>query len=85
VADISTTPLIDVMLVLLVMLISSIPIPLHSVNLHLPVGTPTLPPELHVRPDGHARYYRFAEVMGAVQRAGLVKVGVVGSEKFQER
>jgi len=38
--DINTTPLIDVMLVLLVMLIITIPIQLHSVNLNLPVGNP---------------------------------------------
>ena len=38
--EINTTPLIDVMLVLLVMLIITIPIQLHSVNLEMPVGTP---------------------------------------------
>src|SRR3954462_3817172 len=38
--DVNTTPLIDVMLVLLVMLIITIPIQLHSVNLNLPVGNP---------------------------------------------
>lgn len=38
--EINTTPLIDVMLVLLVMLIITIPIQLHSVNLDMPVGTP---------------------------------------------
>ncbi len=38
--DINTTPLIDVMLVLLVMLIITIPIQLHSVDLNLPAGTP---------------------------------------------
>jgi len=38
--DVNTTPLIDVMLVLLVMLIITIPIQLHAVNLNLPVGTP---------------------------------------------
>jgi biopolymer transport protein ExbD len=41
--DINTTPLIDVMLVLLVMLIITIPIQLHSVNLNMPIGTP--PPQ----------------------------------------
>lgn len=46
--DINTTPLIDVMLVLLVMLIITLPIQLHSVNLNMPVGTP--PPQL-VKPD----------------------------------
>ena len=38
--EINTTPLIDVMLVLLVMLIITIPIQLHSVELEMPVGTP---------------------------------------------
>ena len=38
--EINTTPLIDVMLVLLVMLIITIPIQLHSVELAMPVGTP---------------------------------------------
>jgi biopolymer transport protein ExbD len=38
--DINTTPLIDVMLVLLVMLIITIPIQRHEVNLDLPVGAP---------------------------------------------
>ncbi len=42
--DINTTPLIDVMLVLLVMLIITIPIQLHSVDLNLPQGQP--PPAL---------------------------------------
>lgn len=38
--DVNTTPLIDVMLVLLVMLIITIPIQLHAINLEMPVGTP---------------------------------------------
>src|SRR5688572_5070749 len=38
--DINTTPLIDVMLVLLVMLIITIPIQFHAVALEMPVGTP---------------------------------------------
>lgn len=42
--EINTTPLIDVMLVLLVMLIITIPIQLHSVNLNMPVGNPPPPP-----------------------------------------
>ena len=46
--DINTTPLIDVMLVLLVMLIITIPIQLHAVNLNMPVGNP--PPQL-VKPE----------------------------------
>ena len=38
--EINTTPLIDVMLVLLVMLIITIPIQRHEVNLDMPVGAP---------------------------------------------
>jgi biopolymer transport protein ExbD len=41
--DINTTPLVDVLLVLLVMLIITIPIQLHSVNLEMP-GSNTPPP-----------------------------------------
>ena len=41
--DINTTPLIDVMLVLLIMLIITIPIQLHSVNLNMPQGNPPPP------------------------------------------
>jgi biopolymer transport protein ExbD len=47
--DINTTPLIDVMLVLLIMLIITIPIQTHAVKLNMPVGKPpppTTPPEV---------------------------------------
>jgi biopolymer transport protein ExbD len=46
--DINTTPLIDVMLVLLIMLIITIPIQLHAVNMDMPIGNP--PPPL-VKPE----------------------------------
>ena len=42
--EMNITPLIDVMLVLLVMLIITIPIQLHSVNVEMPTGTP--PPQV---------------------------------------
>jgi biopolymer transport protein ExbD len=45
--EINTTPLIDVMLVLIIMLIITIPVQLHSVNLSLPTGKPPAkPPEI---------------------------------------
>ncbi|MBN3778153.1 biopolymer transporter ExbD [Burkholderia lata] len=56
--DINTTPLIDVMLVLLIMLIITIPIQMHSVRMDLPVGNPpppAKPPEavqIDIAPDG---------------------------------
>ncbi|RZU10719.1 ExbD/TolR family protein [Rivibacter subsaxonicus] len=46
--DINTTPLIDVMLVLLIMLIITIPIQLHAVNLNMPVGNP---PPTEIKPE----------------------------------
>src|SRR5215210_9384531 len=42
--DINTTPLIDVMLVLLIMLIITIPIQTHAVKLDLPVNQPNQTP-----------------------------------------
>ena len=47
--EMNTTPLIDVMLVLLIMLIITIPIQTHAVKLNMPVGNPpppTKPPEI---------------------------------------
>jgi len=47
--DINTTPLIDVMLVLIIMLIITIPIQTHAVKLNMPVGKPpppTTPPQV---------------------------------------
>ena len=47
--DINTTPLIDVMLVLLIMLIITIPIQTHAVKLNMPVAKPpppTTPPQV---------------------------------------
>jgi len=121
--DINTTPLIDVMLVLLIMLIITIPAQLHSVNLDMPVPTPqkvdpvvvkieidadasmrwngqvladrqalqdrlaeaaaTQPqPELHIRSHAKAKYEATAAVLASAQRAGLTKLGIVGSERF---
>jgi biopolymer transport protein ExbD len=47
--DINTTPLIDVMLVLIIMLIITIPIQTHAVKMNMPIApsaTPPKPPEI---------------------------------------
>jgi biopolymer transport protein ExbD len=123
--DINTTPLVDVLLVLLVMLIITIPIQLHSVNLEMPSPNAPQPPsepvvvqldvtpagdyrwngeyivgrdglderlrdaagqaeqpEIHLRPDAHAKYEAVAAALASAQRLGLVKIGLVGSEQF---
>jgi biopolymer transport protein ExbD len=43
--DINTTPLIDVMLVLIIMLIITIPIQTHAVKMNMPVGPSSVPPK----------------------------------------
>lgn len=122
--EINTTPLIDVMLVLIIMLIITIPAQLHAVNLDMPSAAPSTPkepvviridinaqsqwlwngqavgsrealqaqlnqaagmqpqPELHIRSHGQARYEATVTVLTAAQRAGLSKVGIVGTEPF---
>ena len=124
--DINTTPLIDVMLVLLIMLIITIPIQTHSVKLNMPAASSSPPPkppevvhvdvaadgtvlwngerladrpalearlagvaaqadapELHLRPNRSAAYKHVAAVLAAAQRKGVTKIGIVGSEQFQ--
>lgn len=123
--DMNTTPLIDVMLVLLIMFIITIPIQLHSVNMNMPPASNVKPPvepeivkidineasqifwngtmvadrseleakmasaaalatqpEIHLRPNKLAKYAIVAYVMAASQRAGLVKMGILGHEQF---
>lgn len=46
--DINTTPLIDVMLVLLIMFIITIPIQTHAVKLNMPTASP---PQTNVQPE----------------------------------
>ena len=113
------------MLVLLIMLIITIPIQLHSVNMNMPppslnkplvepeivkidvneasqifwngvvvadrnelqakmAASAALPiqPEIHLRPNKLAKYEIVAYVMAASQRAGLVKMGILGHEQF---
>jgi len=47
--EMNTTPLIDVMLVLLIMFIITIPVATHAVNIDLPSPTPP-PPNVDVKP-----------------------------------
>ena len=123
ISGINTTPLIDVMLVLLIMFILTIPIATHGVKIRLPgPGTPTtekpvvhrlailptgalawdgaplaagdLPARLaafraaapdgvlEMQAEGETRYERFDQVLAAVNRAGIEKLGFVGNERF---
>jgi len=120
--DLNTTPLIDVMRVLLIMFIITIPITTHKVPLDLPAG-PTPPraepivhrlelgadgqisldgvsigaaelparlaaikaepaSELHLRAHAEMPYGRFDQVLAEVKRAGVTRLGMVGTEPF---
>jgi biopolymer transport protein ExbD len=61
IASLNTTPLIDVMLVLLIMFILTVPIATHAVKVRLPVGTPPLSkeePKVHrLALDGGGRLF----------------------------
>jgi biopolymer transport protein ExbD len=78
--DINTTPLIDVMLVLLVMLIITIPIQLHAVNLDMPVGSPPTsdikPPKIQIDIDEASVVYWQGEAVTAAQlEANMDEIG----------
>ncbi|HEX8363899.1 MAG TPA: biopolymer transporter ExbD [Allosphingosinicella sp.] len=121
IADINTTPLVDVMLVLLIMFILIIPVSSHEVPLDLPVPAPGEPPQTHrldldaagrlfwdgrpvaaaeltrrlralaadpaqpaleINADAETRYERFDQVLAAVRRAGVTRMGFVGQHRF---
>ena len=124
--EMNMTPLIDVMLVLIIMFIITIPIQNHMVELNMPTPAPAsqqprLPQtqtidvtvdgtllwngvilpgrvelegklgdialqtdqdEVHIRPNKLAPYRAVAAVLAAAQRAGVIKLGLVGNEQF---
>jgi biopolymer transport protein ExbD len=79
--DVNTTPLIDVMLVLLVMLIITIPIQTHAVKLEMPQAPP--PDEEEVKPPiveifvdfDHRVYWNLQEVTAAQLDGFLYEAG----------
>ncbi len=125
--DINTTPLIDVLLVLIVTLIITLPVMMHSTKLDLPQqnqppppnvqpevidldidfdgtivwnGTPVTlqqldgyfasesskdpQPEIHLAPDGMAKYDVVAQVLASAQRNRMEKIGFVNTSQFSE-
>ncbi|MBI2747831.1 MAG: biopolymer transporter ExbD [Burkholderiales bacterium] len=83
--DINTTPLIDVMLVLLVMLIITIPIQLHAVNLDMPVGTPPAnnnpPPKIKIDIDSNSVvYWQGLPVSAAELEANMAAISQEASQ-----
>jgi len=76
--EINTTPLIDVMLVLLIMLILTIPIQTHAVKLDMPTDAPAQPQQttptivqIDVAPDGSLAWNGEPVATRAQLKAGL--------------
>jgi biopolymer transport protein ExbD len=74
--DVNTTPLIDVMLVLLVMLILTLPVQNHAVKLEMPPPSPSAPVE---NPD---RIYLEIDPDGTVVINGNAMNGIPAIEEF---
>ena len=79
IASINTTPLVDVMLVLLIIFLITIPVITKTVPVTLPkavnIPTQTKPENITIAVDKEARYEDIGRVMYAIQRGGIVKVG----------
>jgi biopolymer transport protein ExbD len=71
VSTINTTPLVDVMLVLLIIFLITVPVVTQSIA----VMTPQ--PEVHIRGDEKARYESVGRVIFACQRAAILKISFV--------
>jgi len=86
--DVNTTPLIDVMLVLLVMLIITIPIQLHTVNLDMPPPSSNPPqdePVVHeVMIDFDGTIYWDAEALAGIDAVNA-KMQDIGSKPLGEQ
>ena len=125
--ELNMTPLIDVLLVLIIMFIITIPIQTNAVKIDLPGKPPPVvltpnpvrnlltitpdgiarwngvaaddvtlmatlraskqmrpQPELHLKPDGQARYERVDEVLAMTKRAEIMRMGFVGNEAYAQ-
>ncbi len=82
-AEINTTPLVDVMLVLLVIFIITAPlfnqvIPFADLARRFAeAAAHSRQPELHLRADRNTRYEAIARIMAAAQQAGVVRIAFV--------
>ena len=86
-AEINTTPLVDVMLVLLIIFIITAPLMTHSVPVDLPrassTPTPEKPMTLQVAIDAHGQVYVGSEKLAASQLEGRFRSAVAQDAKVE--
>ena len=86
-AEINTTPLVDVMLVLLIIFIITAPLMTHSVPVDLPrassTPTPEKPMTLQVAIDAHGQVYVGSEKLAASQLEGRFKSAVAQDARVE--
>jgi biopolymer transport protein ExbD len=88
--EINMTPLVDIMLVLLIIFIITIPVMKHAVNIELPRASnqaqDTKPQTIRLTVDAEGQYFwndaavryeRVAQAMAAAQRAGMTQIGFI--------
>ena len=84
--DINTTPLIDVMLVLLIMFIITIPIQTHALKLQMPATPPSVPPpppqvvRITIAADGSLRWNDEPVADRAALQARLATVAALAEQ-----
>ncbi len=92
-ADINVTPLVDVMLVLLIIFMITMPLLSNKIQIDLPQPSPISEdalraqlrvtaqkdpqPELDIKPDRTTKYQLVAQVMADAKNAGMIKIGFV--------
>ena len=78
-SEINMTPLIDVLLVLLIIFIITLPGQTHAIK----IDNPSPQPEVHIGVDKFANYEVVAQTLADLQRRGLNKIGFVNDDFFQ--
>jgi biopolymer transport protein ExbD len=75
-SEINMTPLIDVMLVLLIIFIITLPHQTHAIKIDNPAPR-TEQPEVHIAVDDFAHYEIVAQTLADLQHRGLTRIGFV--------
>jgi biopolymer transport protein ExbD len=79
-SEINMTPLIDVMLVLLIIFIITLPSQTYAIKIDNPLPHPEAPRTRPEVVDKFANYQTVAQTLADLQRRGLQKIGFVNND-----